>query len=121
LIEILIALVILSIALVSLAGLMIQSTRGNAYGGHMTEAATFAQDKLEFFRSTLWANVTNAGSPDQRTGATGINYTRTWNVFPNPVSANDTVREIQITIGWNDASSNQSHSVTFRSVIFRPF
>jgi len=52
LIETLIALFILSFALLALAGLMVTTTRNNSVGGHMTEAATLAQDKLEEFRAT---------------------------------------------------------------------
>jgi prepilin-type N-terminal cleavage/methylation domain-containing protein len=113
LVEILIALVILSISL--LAGLMVTTTRNNSFGGHMTEAATFAQDQLENLRTSPWANVVTGN--DTRLGSTGINYARNWNVVPNAVAPNDTIKEITITISWNDTTS---HSVGFRSVIFRP-
>ena len=46
-IEVLIALVILSISLLALAGLMVTTTRTNSFGGHLTEAVTFAQQRLE--------------------------------------------------------------------------
>lgn len=115
LVEILIALVILSISLLALAGLMVTTTRNNSFGGHMTEAATFAQDQLENLRTSPWANVVTGN--DTRLGSTGINYARNWNVVPNAVAPNDTIKEITITISWNDTTS---HSVGFRSVIFRP-
>ena len=47
LIEILIALVIFSISILAFAGLTVTATRTGPYGGRMTEAVTFAQDKLE--------------------------------------------------------------------------
>ena len=55
-IEILVSLVILAISLLALAGLMVATTRNNSFGGRITEAATFAQDKLEEFQVLPWGN-----------------------------------------------------------------
>jgi type IV pilus assembly protein PilV len=116
LIEILIALVILSISLLALAGLMVTTTKNNSFGAHMTEAATFAQDQLENLRTSPWVNVVT--NHDTRLGFDNFTqYTRNWTVVPNVAAPNDTVKEITITITWNDTTS---HSVSFRSVIFRP-
>jgi len=115
LIEILISLVILSISCLGLAGLMIQTTRNNSFGCHMTEAATFAHDQLENLRTSLWENVVTGN--DLRQGSTGTSYARSWIVVPNGAPPNDIIKEITITISWND---EVAHSVGFRSVIFRP-
>jgi prepilin-type N-terminal cleavage/methylation domain-containing protein len=115
LIEVLIALVILSVAFLGLAGLMVQTTKNNSFGEHMTEAATFAQDQLENLRISSWVNVVTGN--DMRQGSTGINYARSWIVVLNVAPPNDTIKEITITISWND---RVSHSVGFRSVIYRP-
>ncbi len=64
LIEMLIAIVILSISLLALAGLMVTTTQNNSFGGHMTEAATFAQDRLEELKVTPWVNI--AGGADSK-------------------------------------------------------
>src|SRR4030042_4432202 len=76
LIEILIAIVILSISLLALAALMVTTTQNNSFGAHMSEATTFAQDMLERLRVSPWANVMSGA--DQVTGSTGINYDRNW-------------------------------------------
>ena len=106
LIEMLIALVILAISLLALAGLMATTTRNNAFGGHMTEAATFAQDKLEELKAIPWANI--VGGTDTKSGSTGITYARTWNVSTllNPVPPpNDLLKAVTITVNWNDGTS----------------
>jgi len=106
LIEMLIALVILAISLLALAGLMATTTRNNAFGGHMTEAATFAQDKLEELKAIPWTNI--IGGADTKPGSTGITYTRTWNVSTllNPVPPpNDLLKAVTITVNWNDGTS----------------
>ncbi len=103
LIEVLIALIILSISLLALASLMTTTTKNNAFGGNLTEAATFAQDKLEELRVTQWSNI-NSGE-DVRTGSTGINYNRQWTVATNaivPPTPEPTLRTVTITINWND-------------------
>ena len=115
LIELLIALVILSISFLGIAGLMVQATNNNSFGYYMTEAATFAQDQLENFKTSPWANVVTGN--DVRVGSTGASYSRRWVVVPNIAPPNDTVKEITITISWNDKAN---HSVDFRSVIYRP-
>jgi prepilin-type N-terminal cleavage/methylation domain-containing protein len=109
LIEVLVALFILAIALLALAGLMVTTTRNNSFGGHMTEAATFAQDKLEEFIVTPWANLVSGA--DTRAGATGINYTRTWTIVTNGPG---NLRTVTLTINWNDKIS---HSIQLLSVI----
>ena len=105
-IEILIALVILSIAFLSLAGLMVQTTKNNSFGGRMTEAATFAQDKLEELRASSWVAIT---SGSDHMNSNGMDYARNWNVVTN-----GNLRTITFTISWTDQTN---HSVRFLSVI----
>jgi len=114
LIEILTALVILSISLLGLASLMAMTTKNNSYGSHLTEAVTFAQDKLEEFRAVRkqappLGDIPEGPGQDQKTGSTGINYARNWNVVTN-----GSLRTITLTISWNDQTN---HSVTLLSVI----
>ena len=114
LIEVLVSLVILAISLLALAGLMNTTTKNNALGGRLTEAATFAQDKLEELRVTSWTNVGAFSGADQVAGSTGINYGRNWVVRPNPPTGNDPLRAVTITINWNDRTS---HSIRLLSAI----
>jgi len=109
LIEILVALIILSVSLLALAGLMVTTTKNNSFGGHMTEAATFAQDKLEELRAIRWENISEGGSTDQKGGSTGINYTRNWNVATSGV-----LKTITISINWQDRAN---HSIRLTSVL----
>jgi type IV pilus assembly protein PilV len=109
LIEVIIALFILAVALLALAGLMVSTTKNTSFGGHMTEASTFAQDKVEELKVSPWGSVVSGA--DTRTGSTGINYSRIWTVRDN---ANSTQRWATITVNWNDRTS---HSISFLSVI----
>lgn len=115
LIEVLVALVILAISLLALAGLMTTTTKNNSTGGRITEAATLAQDKLEELRALPWdsipVNVTNSDSPESRPG---VQYERSWVASLNGI--NSDLKEIQITIRWTDTTS---HSLRFFSALAR--
>jgi type IV pilus assembly protein PilV len=107
LIEVLVALVILSISLLALAGLMVQSTKNSSWGSHLTEAATLAQDVLERFRGVRpQTDILEGTNNDQVTATSGIRYTRTWTVTTNGTS---TLRNITITVTWTDSIP---HSIT---------
>jgi type IV pilus assembly protein PilV len=112
LLEVMITLVILSVSLLALAGLMVTTTRNTASGGHMTEAVTLGQDKLEEFRATSWeALLPTSTGLDQRPGCTGIQYTRTWDI-----AQNGNYKTISVAINWNDRIN---HSVRLVSVAAR--
>ena len=119
LIEVLVALVILSIALLSLAGLMATTTKNNAAGGHLTEAATLAQDMLERIRLIPLSTLSGAFPADTPQtdypppGSTGISYTRSWtyNMVYVP-SSNDYLETITVTVSWVDPGP---HSITMVS------
>ena len=111
LLEVLVALIILSFALLALAGLMITTTKNNAVGNYVTEAATFAQDKLEELRAIKWENLIegNHTDPASLPGSTGINYTRNWNV-----KTSGSLKTITINVDWNDRTA---HSIRLVSVL----
>ena len=109
LIEILIALVILSISLLALAGLMVTTTKNTSFVSHMTEAATFAQDKLEELRAIRWQDIPEGVANDIKTGSTGINYGRNWSVTTNGV-----LKTIIVTINLADRTD---HSIRLTSVL----
>ena len=111
LIEILVALVIFSISVLAFAGLTVTATRTGAYGGRMTEAVTFAQDKLEELKVNSWDSIISGA--DQETGPTGINYTRTWKVLEKETR---NLKTVSVTIDWND---RVDHSISLFTVISR--
>ena len=113
LIEVLIALVILAVCLLGVAGLMATTTRNNSDGSHMTEAVTLIQGKLEELKATSPARIANNGLnvvvPDPVTNAIrGTTYTRSWMVVPD---VNNTYR-ITVTVSWTDKTSHSISMVT---------
>lgn len=114
LLELLVALVILSLSLVALAGLTTTSTKNNAFSYHITEAVTLAQDKMEELRAMPLSKI--SGGSDNKNGSTGINYTRIWVVRDLMKNNNNKVilKEIEVTIRWEDLNT---HSLRFLSTI----
>ncbi len=116
LIEVLISLVILSISLLALAGLMTTTTKTNAFGGNLTEAATLAQDRMEDLRVTDWNNIVSGNDINPIRGS---DYNRAWTVVlgPNsPPPPNDNEKRVTVTVNWNDGISR---SISFLTVITR--
>jgi type IV pilus assembly protein PilV len=111
LLEILIALIIFSIGILALTSLTVTATRTGSYGARMTEAVTFAQDKLEELKTNSWDKVVSGA--DQETGPTGINYARNWKVLEKETR---NLKTVSITIEWNDGAD---HSISFFTVISR--
>ncbi len=94
---------------------MVTTTRNNAAGGHLTEAATFAQDMLERLRvSPLTSIPVNQTITDNPVGSTGITYTRSWTAVPAAGSARDT---ITINVSWIDPAKRYPHSIRMITVV----
>jgi len=118
LIEVLVSLVILSISLLALAGLMNLTTSNNSFGGLLTEAATFAQDKLEELKVTSWENIISGNDPNPISGSTGFPFNRTWtvNLGPNsPAPPHDNEKRVTVTVQWNDRTDRIIHISTMMS------
>jgi type IV pilus assembly protein PilV len=111
LMEILIALIILSVSLLALAALMGTTAQNTSFGGHITEATTFAQDQLEQLKVTPWASIVNGANTIP--GSTGIVYTRTWVVATNPEGS---LKTVTITMNWTDQIP---HSFNLTSVLYQ--
>lgn len=111
LLEVVIAMVILAIALLGLAGLQVVAVRGNSLATQITEATTFAQDQLEQLIATPFANLVDGASAP--TGATGVAYNVQWDITPD-VLAGVTRADVTVTVSW---SQEGDHTVSINSVI----
>ncbi len=106
LIEMFIALVILALAMLALAGLMVATTKNNSFGGHVTEAATFAQDKLEEFQTAPWNSIGDPNQPtsDQRFGFDRTTaFRRSWAVV---TSADGNLKTVTLNVNWTDRTDH---------------
>ena len=124
LIEVLVALTILAVGLLSLALLQVTAIKGNASASKSTIATDLAQTKLELFRRDAWTAIDNSTNTTFGAGTTpifasvpadagdnvtvrGTNFYRIWRVVPN---ATDSLKTITVWTCWQDDQGNW-HSV----------
>ena len=98
LLEIVIAILILTVALLGLASLTSMIIKGNASNKTLTIATTLAKDKLEELRSKAYTDIPAGPVTDTR-AANGISagsfYTRTWRSTAGAQS-----KTITATVTW---------------------
>jgi type IV pilus assembly protein PilV len=119
LVEVLIAICVLSIALLGLATLQSRGIRSNDLANRTTQAAALAQIKLEEFIHRSASEVFAAGqtidpdNPLDETGESGGIFSRSWEISDDtPVPYAQTV---SVTVSWNDIVGQ--HNVTVSGVI----
>jgi len=105
-IELLIAMGILSIALLSL-GSMVYSVMGTtSVGKGVTVATTLMQDKMESLKNIVVSSLTTGNDTVQMGN---VSYLRQWSISP---SAN--TRTITVTVNWNDRGPRNVTTTTLR-------
>ena len=111
LIEIMIAVAIISIGLLALGGLQVSLIRGNALSQRMTAAISVAAQTIEQIKNTPYATIQSA-SPTQVV-ASGLNLTSQVTVTNNSPLAN--TKTVTVTVTWSDGL--QTHTVPFTTII----
>ncbi|MEW6615754.1 MAG: type II secretion system protein [Thermodesulfobacteriota bacterium] len=142
LLEILIAITILSIGLLALAEMTVYVIKSNTFGNKVTDATVLAQDKLEELRNLSYtdaqlddtdsntadistdihSDTTLFTSPDHSDGypndATGQTVTislspqRVWNVASDTPASG--TKTVTVIVGWNDSIN---HFVALSTII----
>lgn len=118
-IEVLIALVVLSVALGGMIPMLVQTIRGNHYGAMTSKAATYSHAKLEELRSLEIGQATASGGPlelgshsDSGTLPTG--FTRAWQVSDLSGGAGRLLG-IEVVTTWTDRDGG-AHSHSFYTI-----
>ncbi len=140
LIEVLIAMVILSIALLGLSSMNLYTIQGNNFARLATAAVALAQDKIEALKNLSYtdaqltdSNTGNDGSytalqstttvdsqeaniDEKGNSGTGGTYTRVTNIANSGTGANSyaNTKLIVVIVSWSDSSG--SHSVTLTTM-----
>jgi len=113
LLEVLIALAILSVGVLGIATMRIISTRGNCFGHYLTEASYTAQDRLEFLDALPYDSpqLQPMDYDDANINIAGIVFSRRYRVVDDP----NTGRRITYTVSWNDGVNRSVVFSTIRS------
>jgi type IV pilus assembly protein PilV len=116
LIEVLVALLILSVGLLGVAGLTAGIIRGDFFSRNITSATAIAQTQLEAVQNKgyLNANTTNFPSSAATVSMGGVNFSRTTTITDNSPAAN--MKTISVTVTWNEAN-NAARSVSLQTIL----
>ena len=107
LVEIIVAMGILTIALLGLVSVTVMVIKGNSFSKTMTTATTLAKYKMEQLKNTSYASL--AGGTDTVESI----YTRTWTVTND--SPATSMKTVVVTVQWN--WQNVARNVTLSSII----
>lgn len=101
LLEVMIAVFLLTVAIMGVASLTTSVIKGNSSSQALTTATTLAKDKMEEQKAASFTALPTAGSPDYakadgtvQTSAAGSYYSRTWGV------AGTDPKTITVTVIW---------------------
>ncbi|MEW5948772.1 MAG: type IV pilus modification protein PilV [Thermodesulfobacteriota bacterium] len=110
LIEVLIAILVLAIGLLSLATLASTVMNGNAFSNEMTTATTLAQEKLEDIQGQGYASASS--SSENYSSITGYGaYKRVTTVAADTPATG--MKTVTVTVSW-DADA---HSVALKTIL----
>ena len=128
-IEVMIAISILSIGILALASMQVAAMRGNSFAGSVTEGSTWALDQIEKLMNLSWddaslqdadldgaaglANIEFDDNPgtdlDADFRVTRGRYFIHWNVADNVVTAN--TRTVNVIVTWTDHGVQKSVAI----------
>jgi prepilin-type N-terminal cleavage/methylation domain-containing protein len=106
LIEILIALFILSVVLLAISSMVFSVMRATSQSKEMAAATTLLQDKLEYLKN---AQVGSLASGNDSINLGNISYLRQW-----IISTAANVTTITVTVNWNSRGTHNISMTTLR-------
>jgi len=110
LLEVIVAISILSFGLLAIASMQISAMRGNSFAGGVTEGTTWAGDQVERLMALPYDHddLDQDQNPHQ---ATEGRYTIVWNVTEDAVFNN--TKTIEVTVTWMDHGAQKSVSMQY--------
>lgn len=99
LIEVMVAMVVFTIALLGLVASAVSIIKANQTSYFRTAGTTLAQDKLEELKAKASGGIASGSATDN---VGGVAFTRTWTVIPDTPAPG--VKRIDVKVEWTDYS-----------------
>lgn len=116
LLEVIIAIAILTFGLLAVASMQTASIQGNSVANRLTEGTSWAQDKMEELLTLADTHADlSDGSHGPETAMSGVNrYTVNWSVIDdvNPADPLTSAKLIIVTVTWQDKGIAKSTQVS---------
>ncbi len=115
-IELLIAMLILTIGIVGTTALTTGIHRGNFFSKNITSATAIAETQLEAVQREGYANATTTKFPSsaQTVSMGGVNFSRTTTIANDSPAVN--MKTITVAVSWNEAN-NAARSVNLQTIL----
>jgi len=117
LLEVIIAMAILSIGLLAIGYMQITAIDSNSTANRITEGTSLAQDKMEELITHRMTHADLNASGNPHTDASHPGYTITWNVTDNPMGGDGVeitdAKQIVITCQWLDRGRQKETVLMF--------
>ena len=114
LIELLVAITVLAIGLLGIAGLQGATISKNLSAMKNTEATALIEDKIEEFRDTPYTSISEGTETESSLGTGGL-FSRT-SIIQDNIPLVDT-KTITVQVSW---SSPGQHMFTFQTIVSNP-
>ena len=112
LIEVMVAIVILTIGLIGVAGLQGTAITGNQHGNTMMQATTLAEETIEQIRNAAYDDITVTNFPELESDVDGSIYDR--EILIEPDTPLNELKRITVTVSWRTL---RRHQVVLRTIV----
>ena len=110
LIEVAAGLIILAIGLLGIAAMQFTSTKAGYFSSNITQAAIFAQDKLEYLKNLSYNNSNLSNGQHNEGAISGTIFSMQYHVLED---VGNSMKTITVTILWADRGN---HTVSFSTI-----
>ena len=110
LVESMLALAIMSVGLLALAGLQITALRGNALSRSITTAVSIAEQRLEQLKNTPYSDIQAEAAT--HVTASNLHFTRQVTVTNGPLP---NTKSVSVLVSWQDQS--KTHTLPIATLI----
>ncbi len=104
LVEVMVAMVILSVGFMTMAGVAASVMRGNAHSSRMTTATTLAQEKMEEIRRLGYSGIPDAETTTVEAYDSIAHYNSYERIVSTAAHAADGIKMITVTVYWDSGS-----------------
>ena len=105
LLELLIAVSILAIGLLAVAGLQVTAIKGNSHGNTISQATALAEDQIETIRNTDYSAISFTPNPFVEANLDGTIYTR--ETFVETDTPSPDLKLVTVTVSWSANSGTR--------------
>lgn len=113
-IEVMIAIVVLSFGLLAIGSLSVSNIKSNQFAGQMTAATTLAQDKIEALKNASYGSISTLTETNiDEEGNSGGIFNRVTTVTSDSPALNMKTVNVKVTWNWNGSQ----HDVELNTII----